>query len=139
VASAAQPQQQPELGKVPGHAAGVRLVSYSHYSLRITLTGLALFSASLCGLHAAQPNIIYILADDMGCGDVSAYNVDSKIQTPHIDSLASEGLLFTDAHTNSSVCTYTRSGMIIPSAYADSKAVSTKPATACPSSCAGPM
>ena len=59
-----------------------------------------------------QPNIILILADDMGYGDVSSYNPNSKIPTPNIDLLAKEGMRFTDAHTNSSVCTPTRYGII---------------------------
>lgn len=59
-----------------------------------------------------RPNIIYVLADDMGYGDVSAYNENSKIPTPNIDQLSSEGLRFTDAHTSSSVCTPTRYGII---------------------------
>ncbi len=59
-----------------------------------------------------QPNIILILADDMGYGDPQCYNANSKIPTPNIDALASEGMRFTDAHTNSSVCTPTRYGII---------------------------
>ena len=59
-----------------------------------------------------NPNIIYILADDLGIGDVSAYNSDSKIQTPAIDALAKDGLLFSDAHSGSSVCTPTRYGIL---------------------------
>lgn len=58
------------------------------------------------------PNIIYILADDMGYGDVSALNPDSKIRTPNIDRLANEGMRFTDAHSGSSVCTPTRYGIL---------------------------
>ncbi len=54
------------------------------------------------------PNIVYILTDDLGYGDVSAYNPDSKISTPNIDRLASRGIRFTDAHSPSSVCTPTR-------------------------------
>ena len=59
-----------------------------------------------------KPNIVYILADDMGIGDVSAYNPNGKIQTPAIDQLAKEGVRFTDAHTTSSVCTPTRYGLL---------------------------
>jgi len=59
-----------------------------------------------------KPNIVFILADDMGIGDVSAYNPNGKIQTPGIDQLAKEGVRFTDAHTTSSVCTPTRYGLI---------------------------
>ena len=58
------------------------------------------------------PNIIYILADDMGYGDVSAYNPEGKIMTPALDQLAAEGMKFTDAHTSSSVCTPTRYGIL---------------------------
>jgi len=59
-----------------------------------------------------KPNIIYILTDDLGYGDVSAYNIKSKITTPSIDALSKEGMLFTDAHSNSSVCTPTRYGIL---------------------------
>ncbi|KJD35983.1 arylsulfatase [Tamlana sedimentorum] len=59
-----------------------------------------------------KPNIIFILADDMGYGDVSSYNKNSKIQTVHIDQLAEEGVMFTDAHTSSAVCTPTRYGIL---------------------------
>ena len=54
------------------------------------------------------PNIVYILADDLGFGDVSVNNPDAKTRTPNIDRLASQGIRFTDAHTTSSVCTPTR-------------------------------
>ncbi|CAG5018047.1 N-acetylgalactosamine-6-O-sulfatase [Dyadobacter sp. CECT 9275] len=54
------------------------------------------------------PNIVYILADDLGYGDVSIYNPSGKISTPNIDRLASQGMRFTDAHSPSSVCTPTR-------------------------------
>ncbi len=57
---------------------------------------------------AQKPNIVYILADDLGIGDVSSYNPAGKIQTPSIDQLAKTGVRFTDAHTTSSVCTPTR-------------------------------
>ena len=61
----------------------------------------------------ALPNIIYILADDMGYGDVSILNKrDQKIPTPHIDRLGKEGMIFTDAHSGSAVCTPTRYGII---------------------------
>jgi arylsulfatase A-like enzyme len=58
------------------------------------------------------PNIVYILADDLGYGDVSVNNAQSKIQTPHIDQLASQGMRFTDAHTTSSVCTPSRYSLL---------------------------
>ncbi len=59
-----------------------------------------------------QPNIIFILADDLGYGDISAYGNSNKIKTPNIDGLAAEGMRFTDAHTPSSVCTPTRYGVL---------------------------
>ncbi len=55
-----------------------------------------------------KPNIVYILVDDMGYGDVSCLNPESKIHTPNIDRLANEGLAFTDAHSSSAVCTPSR-------------------------------
>lgn len=54
------------------------------------------------------PNIIYILADDMGYGDVSCLNENSKIHTYNIDKMAQEGMRFTDAHSSSAVCTPSR-------------------------------
>lgn len=54
------------------------------------------------------PNIVLILADDMGYGDLSCLNEDSKIDTPHMDRIAAEGIIFTDAHASSSVCTPSR-------------------------------
>ena len=59
-----------------------------------------------------KPNIVYILADDLGYGDVSAYNPESKIKTPNIDHIAATGMRFTDAHSPSSVCTPTRYGIL---------------------------
>ena len=55
-----------------------------------------------------QPNIIFILADDMGYGDVEILNSNSKIATPSINKLAEEGITFTNAHAPASVCTPTR-------------------------------
>ncbi len=60
----------------------------------------------------SKPNIVFIMADDMGYGDVRALNPDSKIPTPHLDKLAGEGMTFTDAHTGSAVCTPTRYGVM---------------------------
>ena len=63
-------------------------------------------------LGSEMPNIIYVLADDLGYGDIGSFNPDGKILTPHIDKLASEGMKFTDAHTSSAVCTPTRYGIM---------------------------
>lgn len=59
-----------------------------------------------------KPNIIYILADDLGIGDLSIYNENGKIKTPNLDKMGAEGMKFTDAHTSSSVCTPTRYGIL---------------------------
>jgi arylsulfatase A-like enzyme len=56
----------------------------------------------------SRPNIVLILADDLGYGDVGCYNAGSKVPTPNLDRLASEGMRFTDAHSPATVCTPTR-------------------------------
>lgn len=58
------------------------------------------------------PNIVVILSDDWGYGDVSQLNPGSKICTPQTDALAQRGMIFTDAHSNSAVCTPTRYGLL---------------------------
>ncbi|HEX41209.1 MAG TPA: twin-arginine translocation signal domain-containing protein [Phycisphaerales bacterium] len=58
------------------------------------------------------PNIVFILADDLGYGDPRCYNTQSKVPTPELDRLAGEGIRFTDAHTPSAVCTPTRYGFL---------------------------
>jgi arylsulfatase A-like enzyme len=72
----------------------------------------------LCSTHASsaapaeRPNIVYILADDLGYGDVRCFNPRCKIATPNIDALARQGMRFTDAHSGSSVCTPSRYGIL---------------------------
>ena len=83
----------------------------------------ALFLSSVAALHSADaparsrseaktaernPNIVIILADDLGYGDVGCYNSESKVPTPNLDRLAGEGMRFTDAHSASTVCTPSR-------------------------------
>ncbi len=65
---------------------------------------------ALFGAHAERPNIVFILTDDMGYGDMSC--TGGKAPTPHIDSIATNGVLFTDAHTTSSVCSPSRYSLI---------------------------
>ena len=73
---------------------------------------LLFFLFALCpSLLAAQPNIVLILADDLGYGDVGCYGA-TKVKTPNIDRLASEGRRFTDAHSASSVCTPSRYALL---------------------------
>jgi arylsulfatase A len=59
-----------------------------------------------------KPNIVFIMADDMGIGDVGCYNPDSKIPTPNMDKASEQGVRFTDAHSPSAVCTPTRYGVL---------------------------
>jgi arylsulfatase A-like enzyme len=69
-----------------------------------------LFLFALCSsLHAAKPNVIVILSDDLGWGSVGCYGANPElVSTPNIDRLAKEGRRFTDANTTSSVCSPTR-------------------------------
>ena len=71
-----------------------------------------LFSFFACKEEKKLPNIIIVLADDLGYGDIRIYNPASKIPTPYLDQLARDGMRFTDAHTPSSVCTPTRYALL---------------------------
>ena len=77
-------------------------------TVTIAIAAIALLFAA-CSKAKEQdlPNILFILADDLGYGDLSSYGA-TAIQTPNIDRLAKEGALFTDAHSPSSVCTVMR-------------------------------
>lgn len=69
--------------------------------------------ASLFGDSNEKPNIIYLICDDLGYGDIQCLNKKAgKIPTPHTDKLASGGMIFTDSHSGSSVCTPTRYGLL---------------------------
>ncbi len=72
------------------------------------LLGVASLGAVSCSGEVQKPNVILVLADDLGYGDVSALNPGSKIHTPHIDALAGCGIVFTDAHATSSLSTPSR-------------------------------
>lgn len=73
---------------------------------------LLIFSTLITQATPKHPNIIFILADDLGYGDVRALNPQGKIPTPNIDRIGAAGLTFTDAHSPSSVCTPTRYGIL---------------------------
>lgn len=82
-------------------------------NVRFGFVAAALFALSLVArAQHKQPNIVFILADDMGYGDISRLNENSKISTPQLDRFASEGIVFTDAHSSSAVCTPTRYGIL---------------------------
>jgi len=74
------------------------------------LLSISAFEKALCANDNDVPNIVLILADDLGYGDVGCYNPDSKIPTPYINLLAREGMRFTDAYAGAAVC--------VPSRYA---------------------
>ncbi len=72
-----------------------------------------ILAACLTSIAAAdQPNVVIILVDDMGYGDPGCYNAKSKIPTPHIDSLARDGIRFTDAHAPGPLCHMSRYGLL---------------------------
>ncbi len=80
------------------------------FAFLITLLGAALAPA-----HAAEksrPNIVVIYTDDQGYGDMSALNPQSKFQTPNLDRLAHEGIVFTDGHSAATVCTPSRYALL---------------------------
>ncbi|HJS06583.1 MAG TPA: sulfatase-like hydrolase/transferase, partial [Pirellulales bacterium] len=68
--------------------------------------------AIVANVRAERPNVVFILADDLGWGDLQCYNALSKIPTPQCDLLAGEGIRFTDAHAPAAVCTPTRYGIL---------------------------
>ncbi len=81
----------------------------------LLIVAFSLLVVSLSGVRASaasKPNIVFILADDLGYGDVEANNPDSLIPTPAMDRVASEGMRFADAHSPSAVCTPTRYGIL---------------------------
>ena len=77
------------------------------------LTRRGFLAASGAALAAApsKPNVVLILADDLGSGDIRRYFPEAVTRTPRMDQLAAEGVRFTDAHSPSSVCTPTRYGL----------------------------
>jgi arylsulfatase A len=81
--------------------------------MRRLIAAVLVAAAAIAGGSAqTRPNVVLILADDLGYGDVGAFNPGGRIPTPHLDRLAREGLRFTDAHTASAVCTPTRYALL---------------------------
>ena len=88
-----------------------------HPTVRKLLVAVALFAALTAedvseAAGRQLPNIVFILADDLGYGDVGCYNGESKVPTPNLDRLARDGMRFTDAHSPSTVCTPTRYSLL---------------------------
>ena len=85
--------------------------------MKLLRSTFGLVLALLCARYSvnaadpSKPNIIVILADDVGWGDLGCYGA-TQIKTPHLDGLAREGMRFTDAHASASVCTPTRYSML---------------------------
>jgi arylsulfatase A-like enzyme len=76
----------------------------------IDLRGSGEKDAASLSASVGRPNVIIILADDLGCGDISLY--DGWIRTPHLDQMAKEGVWFNDFHSNGSVCSPTRAALL---------------------------
>lgn len=93
------------LADVPVPTIAVKAVLIPLLCLFVSLIGQ---QASGRGPIDPPPNILIILADDLGFGDVSCSNPEAKVQTPHLDRLAGHGMRFTDAHSAATVCTPTR-------------------------------
>lgn len=72
----------------------------------------AAFGGVVSGAEVVPPNIVYVLADDLGVGDVSCLNPNSVWKTPNLDRLAKEGRIFTDAHSASGVCSPSRYALL---------------------------
>ncbi len=81
---------------------------YKYIRVLFLISGLS-FSISA---ETYRPNIIFILCDDLGYGDLKCLNPQGKIATPQMDRLAKEGMIFNDAHSSSAVCTPTRYGIL---------------------------
>ena len=107
------------------HRSGIsRNRRWAHFSfgllLFITLLPQAELDAVSPGLQESdsenpnleRPNVIFVLADDLGIGDIQPTNPACKIATPNLAKLAKQGITFTDAHSSSSVCTPTRYGLL---------------------------
>ena len=82
------------------------------FLLRIVLLTIAVLLTNIPSSSAQNPNIIIILADDFGVGDIQAHYPNNKIPTPNLDQLVHEGMSFTDAHSSSAVCSPTRYGLL---------------------------
>jgi arylsulfatase A len=86
----------------------MKTTSVLSLAIIITLT----FAAQCHSADTSHPNIVFVLADDLGYGDLRCYNADSKVPTPNLDRLAEGGMRFTDAHSGAAVCSPTRYGLL---------------------------
>ncbi|MCL6218980.1 sulfatase family protein [Zunongwangia pacifica] len=86
-------------------------VRYTFIMAVLTVLLLPATSLNAQNTNKKKPNVVFIYVDDLGFGDIGAYGA-TKVQTPNIDKLASQGKRFTDAHTASAVCTPSRYALI---------------------------
>jgi arylsulfatase A-like enzyme len=111
-----QPEPLPELPPNRGNSGGHRLKPLNHKACSLLLLGALLLPTAAAFAQAPRsnrPNIVYILCDDLGYGDIHAFNPGrGKILTPNVDRLTSQGMSFTDTHSASSVCTPSRYGIL---------------------------
>ncbi len=96
----------------PIGARNISSAKRNNFCAFLWLTCLVALAPFADRLHAAAPNILYILADDMGVGDIAALNPKCAWPTPHLDRLAREGMIFSDAHSASSLCTPSRYALL---------------------------
>jgi arylsulfatase A-like enzyme len=106
------------VGAVLGNWGVLRMSSGSDLTRREVLIGAVAGAAALAvgaragdAKTASRPNILFILADDLGYADLSIYG-RPEIKTPNIDSIGSDGLRFTQAYANSAVCSATRTALM---------------------------
>ena len=85
---------------------------YLRTQIILTLIPIVLSFANCSKVENNQPNIVIIYADDMGYGDLNCQNPNSKIPTPNLDKLASEGMRFSDAHSSSGICSPSRFALL---------------------------
>lgn len=97
--------------RLPIRLAGDYTLPVPHTPLPALLLTLLLLHPPGASLQAAPPNLLFILTDDLGIGDVSAYR-QADVQTPHLDRLAREGLRFTAMRANATVCSPTRAAIL---------------------------
>ena len=89
----------------------MKYLTFPQWLLTLCL-GSVLYLSQICLQGASSPNVVLIMADDLGIGDITPTHSGCKIQTPQLQRLADEGITFLDAHTTSSVCTPTRYGLL---------------------------
>ena len=103
------PGRNRSIGRESMSVEKLRTWKNCHLSLaRVFAVWITFWGGVGCAATQDLPNVLIILADDLGYGDVGCYNSESNIPTPHLDRLATQGMRFVDAHSPCTVCTPTR-------------------------------